>query len=66
MVTPARAFAVELKSLYVAHKRGPELTPLQVLERIARAADQFAHHTEHGVPQLTLSEVERLREGTWE
>lgn len=54
-ITPARAFAIEIRAIRDAVKRGEHLTPFDVLDRLARAADQFASHTEHGVPMLTAA-----------
>jgi hypothetical protein len=63
-VTPARALAVELRSLWVDAQQGRINNLVDVLERIARAADQYAEHVERGVPQLDPEAFTRRHTGT--
>lgn len=69
-VSPERLFAVEMRSLWNAVRRGEPLTPVDVLEQIARAADAFAEATDHarkGVPIPTLSDdqIAAIMAGAW-
>jgi hypothetical protein len=76
-VIPARVLALELRSLWNDVKReasdpncGSSMGIVGVLERIARAADEFARHSENerkGIPVPTISQerFHELAKGKW-